>query len=147
MAAGLRAGVGAKLYRNTASWAVPTWDEITAAKDVTLNIEMGLAEVKARLSGVVQHLPTLKTVSVDWNMINDTSIADHNVLRDAHHAGTLVGYAIADDAIATSGTEHYRFDGYLSKFSISQALEEPLMVDCTAVPAYSPNVPLWTDVA
>lgn len=147
MAAGLRAGLSAKLYRNTATWATPTWDEITAAQNVTLNLTMNMAEVKARLSAFVQNLATLKVVGFSFNMINDTSIADHNILRDAHHAGTLVGYAVADDAIATSGTEHYRLEGYLTTFNVTQNLEEAMMVDCAVVPAYSSNVPVWTDVA
>ena len=147
MAAGLRAGLSAKLYRNTATWGTPTWSEITPVKDLTLNLEMSVAEVKARLSAFVQNLTCLKSISVDFNMINDTSIANHGTLRDAFFAGTLVGFAVADDAIATSGTEHFRFEGYVTKWNVTQNLEEAMMVDATLVPAYSSNVPLWTDVA
>ena len=147
MAAGLRSGYAAKLYRNTATWASPVWDEITAVQNVTLNLSKSMAEVKARLSGVVQNIAVLHSISLDFNMIHDTSIADHNVLRDAFIAGTTIGWAVADDAIATSGTDHFRFEGPLSKWDWGQQLEESQMVDCTAVPVYSTNVPLWTDVA
>jgi hypothetical protein len=147
MAAGLRTGYASKLYRNTATWATPTWDEITAAQDVRVGLVMNFAEIKARLSAYVQHLTTLKQADIEFGMLADTSIADYNVIRDAQIAGTLVGLALADDAIATSGTDHWRGEYYFGDFDYTQGLEEGNVVKVTAKLAYSSNVPIWTDVA
>lgn len=148
MAAGLFSGISNKIYRDTAaSWATPTWDEITAAKDVKLTGNLSLAEVKARLSGYMQNLPGIRTVQIKFNMIADSSIADYNILRDAWTNATPLIYAMADQAIATSGADYFKLTAYVSEFSVTQNLEEANMVDVTLDVAYSANVPVWTDVA
>jgi hypothetical protein len=41
----------ARLYRNTADYASPTWAEVTNVKDVTLNLEKGEVDVTTRANG------------------------------------------------------------------------------------------------
>ena len=41
-------GLDAKLYRNTGTFAAPTWDIIGNVKDLTLNLETGEADVSTR---------------------------------------------------------------------------------------------------
>lgn len=148
MAAGLRVGVNQALFYNSATYATPTWVEITAAKDVSLPLDKSMAEVKARLSTWSQNLPAMKTLAIEWDMIADTSLTPYNVLRDAFVNDTLVDLAVCDDAaIATSGADYFRSECYLDKFSVKQGLEEAEMVECSAKRAYSTNAPAWTDVA
>ena len=45
---GIKLGMEAKLYRNTGTYAAPTWVELTNVKDLTLNLEAGEADVTTR---------------------------------------------------------------------------------------------------
>jgi len=47
----LRLGLDARLYRNTGSYASPTWNFVQNVKDLTLNLEVGEADVSTRGTG------------------------------------------------------------------------------------------------
>lgn len=148
MAAGLRVGVNQALFYNSATYGTPTWVEITAAKDVTLNLQKSEAVVKARLSTWEQNLPAIKSLSIEWDMLGDTSLTPFNVIRDAFISDTLVDLAVCDDAaIATSGADYFRSECYIFEFTVEQKLEDAESVKCAAKRAYSTNAPAWTDVA
>lgn len=147
MAAGLASGYSSKLYRNTATWGSPTWDEITAAIDVAVGLSRGKAEVKARSVTFKSTLPLVAESPLTFSMIADTSIADYNILRDAFAASTLLGYAVADQAIATSGADYWKCEYYIYGFNYIQGLEEANRVELELDTAYSSNAPAWVDVA
>ncbi|GAB4138374.1 MAG: hypothetical protein Tsb009_06550 [Planctomycetaceae bacterium] len=44
----IKLGMEAKLYRNTGTYALPTWVEMINVKDLTLNLEAGEADVTTR---------------------------------------------------------------------------------------------------
>ena len=146
MAAGLRVGVNQKLYRNTGTWASPVWNEVTIARDVSLGLSQSKAEIKARLSGYAMTLPGIKSAPLEFDILADTSVDDYNVLRDAFINGTLIGFAVADDAIATVGTDYWKGEYYVHGFALDQKLEDAEMVKVTCDLAYSANVPIWIDV-
>ena len=149
MAAGLRVGVNQALFYNSATYASPTWVEVAAAIDVALDITRTMAEIKARSSIWIGHLPAMAEAPLTFDMIGDTSLTPFNVIRDAVIAGTLVDFAVCDDAaIATSGADYFRADYYLDSFGLKQGLEDGEKVDVKGVLAYSAaHTPAWTDVA
>ena len=78
----IRLGLNAKLYRNTGSYASPTWDEIGNVKDVTLNLESAEADVTVRANnGWRATVPTLKEASVEFEMVWDTEDDDFTAIR------------------------------------------------------------------
>src|SRR5688572_24047788 len=102
-------GLNAKLYRNTATYATPTWDLVTNVKDLTLGLEAGEADLSSRASaGWRERAPTLRDAVVDWGMIWDNTDADFQIFLDAFTAGAAVGIAVMDGAIATTGSEGLR---------------------------------------
>jgi len=139
-------GLTCKGYRNTGSYGSPTWNEITPVRDLNLNLDKGAAEVKARLSTWTQNLPTLKTADLEFGIIADTAIDDYNALRDAYLNDTVVDVAVADGAIATTGTQYFRADYYATGFKRGEPLEEVATVDITMKLAYSSNAPAFTTV-
>ena len=44
----IKLGMEAKLYRNTGTYATPTWVEMLNVKDLTLNLEASEADVTTR---------------------------------------------------------------------------------------------------
>jgi hypothetical protein len=146
MAAGLRCGLDDKLYINSGNHGAPTWIECQLVQDLNLDLEKDKAEIKARLSRWVMTLPTHKKAPVSFKILGDTSDTNYATLRDAFINDTLCDVAIADGAIATSGTEYFRADFYLYGFKKAQPLGEANTADVTMDLAYSLNTPAFTTV-
>lgn len=143
---GLVVGLACKTYRNTGTYGTPVWNEITLARDVTMNLEKNVAEAVARASTWRKKLALIKDFNFDMNMLADTSIDDHDALRDAFLNDTIVDVALADGAIATTGTQYLRADVLITSFTKGQPLEDVSTVDVHADLAYSSNDPAFTTV-
>lgn len=142
----VNAGVSCKLYYNSGTHGSPTWVAVDDAKDVMVNLGMGKAEVKRRGNGWVQTLPTLKTAPITFGMVREVANTPHNTLRDAYLNKTVMDFAVADGAIATTGTQYFRADYYLYAFPINQPLEEAEDINVEADLAVSSNAPAFTTV-
>ena len=138
----VKLGLDAKLYRNSGTYALPTWNEITNAKDVTLNLEAGEADAGRRGSGGWREtLMALKDGSVEFELVYDNADAEFTALKDAFFNGTTVELAVMDGDIATTGTQGLRATMSVVNFSRNEPLEEALTVSVTVTPAPSANPP------
>ena len=122
MAAGLRTGLDAKLYRNTGNYASPVWTLISTVIDLTHNLDKDKAEVKARSSRWVKNLFLHKKGPLDFNIIKDTADTNWATLRDGYINDVIFDMAIADDAIANTGTEYLRADFGIFGFKEGQPI-------------------------
>ena len=140
-------GLDAKLYRNTAVWATPTWSLIDNVMDLTLNVEKGDADVSTRGSGGWrQHAVTLKDGSIEFEMVWDTADAEFTALKDAFFNDTTVECAAMDLLIATSGSQGLHADFNVGDFSRSEALEDALKVSVNLTPARTAYTPEWLEI-
>jgi len=143
----VKLGLDAKLYRNTATFAAPTWNEIKNVKDVTLNLEAGEADVTTRgNNGWRATVATLKDGSVEFEMVWDSADDDFGSIRDAFLNKTALDLAVMDGDIATAGSQGLRASCMITNFSRNEALEEAITVSVTAKPTYSANPPSWLSV-
>jgi predicted secreted protein len=135
-------GLNAKFYRNTGTYATPVWTEVTAIRDLTLADSMSEADVTRRSSGGWREtVATLREASVDFDMVNvqgDTQVAD---MRTAYAARSTVEFAILDGGVAVSGTRGLRSSCQVTKFELSQELENAQMYSVTIKPAPAANPP------
>ncbi len=143
----IRLGLNAKLYRNTGSYASPTWNEIGNVKDVTLNLESAEADVTVRANnGWRATVPTLKDASVEFEMVWDTADEDFQAIRDAYLNNTTLEVLALDGPVSgagSTGNQGLRAVCNVTGFSRSEPLEEALSVSVTVKPAYSANPPTW----
>ena len=143
----IRLGLNAKLYRNTGSYASPTWNEIGNVKDVTLNLESADADVTVRANnGWRATVPTLKDASVEFEMVWDTADEDFQAIRDAYLNNTTLEVLALDGPVSgagSTGNQGLRAVCNVTGFSRSEPLEEALSVSVTVKPAYSANPPTW----
>ena len=143
----VKLGLDAKLFRNTASYATPTWAEITNVRDVTLNLEAGEADVTTRgNNGWRATVATLKDGSIEFEMVWDSDDDDFTAIRDAFLNKTSVEMAVMDGSMATSGSQGLRASFMVTSFSRNEPLEEAITVSVTAKPTYSTNPPEWMTV-
>lgn len=144
---GAKVGLDAKLYRNSGTYAAPTWSELVNAKDVTLNLEAGEADASRRGgNGWRETLMALKDGSVEFELVYDNTDAEFTALKDAFFGGTTVELAVMDGDIATAGTQGLRATMSVVNFSRNEPLEEALTVSVTVKPAPAENPPEWMSV-
>jgi len=143
----IRLGLNAKLYRNTGTYASPTWNEIGNVKDVTLNLESAEADVTVRANnGWRATVPTLKDASIEFEMVWDTADEDFQSIRDAYLNVTTLDVLALDGPVSgagSTGNQGLRAVCNVTGFSRSEPLEEALSVSVTVKPAYSVNPPTW----
>ena len=135
-----RIGLDMKLYRNTGSYAAPMWTEMTNVKDLTRTREASEADVTTRgNSGERAIAQTLRSTTLEFQMVYDPTDADLIAIESAYEDGTVIEFAAADGDIATGGTRYFRFEGQVFTFTQTEALEEAVMVDVTLKPTWAVN--------
>jgi hypothetical protein len=143
----VKLGLDAKLYRNTGTYASPTWNEIKNVKDVTLNLETAEADVTTRgNNGWRATVATLKDGSVEFEMVWDSADDDFGTIRDAFLNKTAVELAVMDGDITVTGTQGLRASYMVMKFSRNEPLEEAITVSVTVKPTYATNAPTWMTI-
>jgi len=128
-------GRSCKLYRNTGTWASPTWSEIDTIRDNTLN--MGGTEVDAsrRASAFKLFLKGLKEISVEGQIIHDMDDTNCEALYDAYHNDTNVEILVLDGAVTTAGSEGVRFEAKVMQYNRSEPLDDLNAADIVMKPA------------
>ncbi len=136
----IKLGMEAKLYYGVAGATATS--ELTNVKDVTLNLESGEADVTTRANaGWRATVGTLKTGSVEFEMIWDSDDAGFTAIKDAYFNNEPIALAILDEA----GGEGLDADFSITSFSRKEALEEAITVSVTAKPTYSTRAPAWVE--
>lgn len=135
-------GLDCKLYRNSATYAVPTWVEMKNVKDLTLNGETAEADVSARKSRFRLRARTLIDLGIDFDYLKDTDdLTNYQALRSAWLGSVDLEFAVADGDITTQGTEYLRFTGGVFKFTENQPLENGVGAAVTVKPTPSAHDP------
>lgn len=144
-------GLEAKFYRNTASYAEPTWNEITHVKDLTLNLEKGETDISVRNTTWRLRRGTLKDANIEFtlqdNKTNSDAQADIDAFRDAFLNNTSIECLVLDGPLTESGAEGLRASMEVFNFTRNENLEEALMYNVTIRPTESSNNPAWADVS
>ena len=145
----IKLGLECKLYRDDSG----TWNEIGNVRDLTINMEMGVADVTTRGgNGWRQNVATLRDGTITFQMVYDTADADFTALQTAFLATTASGreikIAALDGAIPTTSGDPSA-QGLVAfmnvtNFSMPENLEEAVMVDVTLQPSYNSTAPAWT---
>lgn len=144
----IKLGLECKLYRDDSG----TWNEIGNVRDLTINMEMGVADVTTRGgNGWRQNVATLRDGTVTFQMVYDTADADFTALQTAFLATTAaareIKIAAMDGDISTSGTQGLVAFMNVTNFSMPENLEEAVMVDVTLQPSYNSTAPEWSTIS
>jgi len=134
----IKLGMKGKLYYGPAGSRATS--ELRNAKDVTLSLEKGEADVTTRGNeGWRATVGTLKEGSVEFEMLWDTADAGFNAIQQAYFNDTPLAFAILD------GENGHGLDADFAvmNFSRTEALEEAMSVSVTIKPTYSTRAPAW----
>lgn len=153
------AGIDCKAYRNSASWATPTFVEVSNIRDVNLPDEWSTAEFKTRGNRIVRHKRTLRNRSVTLQMEHDPSVAANDanfeVFTDAMYdtsgdAGDgTIELLFLNGSSATSDNQGVRGVWLITKMDEGQPLEDAQLWDIELKPAVvdGGNAVQWYEVA
>jgi len=132
-----------KLYVNSASYASPTWVEITLARDVSDNKETTTVDADCRAMGDWEaELAVSKKMSIDFDMIHDTTNSAWSIISTAYHALSTVDILMLNGPRTTSGSKGMRAVCTVKKFAKSEPLKN-IQVDAVSLaPALNDNVPV-----
>lgn len=140
-------GMNCKAYRNTASYASPTWNEVTNIRDLSLSLEADEADVTTRgNNGWKATVQTLKDSTVEFQMVWDTADADFTAIQSAFLGNTSIEFAFMDGSISTNGSQGLRATMMVTNFSRTENLTEAVMVDVSVKATYADNAPAWYTV-
>lgn len=140
-------GMNCKAYRNTASYASPTWNEIVNVRDLSLSLEADEADVTTRgNNGWKATVQTLKDATVEFQMVWDTADADFTAFQEAFLDNTTIECAFMDGPISTNGQQGLRATFMVTNFSRTENLTEAVMVDVSLKVTYADNAPAWYTV-
>lgn len=117
-----------------------SWTELTNVRDVTINSEDTEVDVTTRASGghraVVQGL---RTYTIEFEMVWDTSDTGFNALRDAFLNRTAIGIK-AFELAAGQGPQ---FDGVVLTMTRNEPLDDVDTASITVKPTRSATAPSW----
>lgn len=132
----IKIGNDLKLYYNTGTVASPTWGEIKQVGDVTLDLNVGEAEVDLRESTWLLNLPTKLSTSLNIALASNPGGTIFDILRGYFLNRTVKQYAIASGPIATSGTNYFKCAWFISAFPWAQPTQEMSSHDMVLSPGY-----------
>lgn len=115
--------------------AVPTWQEITDAENVTLSMTKQEASINNRASKNEKLLSGNKVREISFTITYDPADAQYETLRDAFENDTLIAIAAMDGNIATSGSEGLQMDVEVVQFNRQEPQNGPITVDVTVKPS------------
>jgi predicted secreted protein len=139
----IKQGDQMKLYYCEAGiGGTPVWTEVAIVKDVTYDDSKSEIDVTTRAAGRwKQTISGMREAAIEFEILWDAAVAGFLALQDAYNDDALIGLAVADGAIATSGTHYFMADCEILKFARSEPLDGVVTVSVTAKPTYSANTP------
>jgi TP901-1 family phage major tail protein len=126
-------GMNAKIYQGTTGGEVTALAEMSNVKDVTVSMESGDADVTTRAnSGWRGTAPTLRTLSVEWEMVWKPGDTGFDAIKTAFLTAATLELAVLDGDKATTGSQGPKGTFAITGFSRKEALEEAITVSVTA---------------
>lgn len=134
-----RMSLDGKLYYGTAGSQAAT--ELTNVQDVTLTLEKAMADTSRRAgAGWETSKGTLKSMSIEFTMIDDSTDAALAAIKDAWLNNTLLAF-YAKDAASGEGPDA---DFDVVTFNRNEALREAITYSVTIKAAYDTRAPTWS---
>ena len=144
MAYQVKLGMEGRLYINDGSYEVPTWTQMGNAKDVTINLEKGDADVTTRdNNGWRASVGTLKDGGIEFDALWLSKHLGFRRIKRAYFRGTPIEIAAMDGDISKPGVEGLRATVAVMNLSRAEPLEEGISASVSMKPTVSDHAPIW----
>lgn len=132
-------GLDCYVYRNTATYASPTWSIVNPVIEVTIDSSVGTIDASNRNSTYRLMLAGLLEWSATIKFNKDKDDTDFVALETAANGRTNVDLLILDGVRTSTSSTGFRVQGFFSSWNESQPLEGAIEIDATIVPAAVSN--------
>ena len=139
-------GFDGKIYRNTATYATPTWVEVTAFENVNVNFGFGQAESNSRDSQFERYKLGTAKAPVTARLKTKAGNADYEAIMDAFALGTVLDLLILDGSKDTVGSRGIRAEYHVFDNPQDQSMGTRLYNALQLLPADTDNPPKWAKV-
>ncbi|MBX3444257.1 MAG: hypothetical protein KF774_17780 [Planctomyces sp.] len=143
----MQMGFKCHIYRNTGTYGSPTWSLFDEVTEVTLNLEMGEADVTTRAdNGFTTTEPSLQESSLEFEIKADHANTNFVAIRNAFLQRTALDMQALDGLLATEGSQGLRARWKVFSFTRNETLEEAVTYSVTMRPCKDPNPPVWVEI-
>ena len=144
---GRKFGWECKLYRNTATYAAPTWNEVAHAEGVTPGNVYGEEDVSRRAEGREKMVvPTQMAREVKFSMLADADDEDYAAFRTAYEGPTPIEVMVLDGDAETPGSYGFRATMAVMGFEEAQPVNNIVRTQITLKPTLADNPPEWVEI-
>ena len=128
-----------RIYRNTNTFASPSWTAVTERKDISLTITKDEIESLRDGSEFKEYLKGYKDMAVSFGIKYTRNNANHVAFRTDFFLDTDAHFdlLILDGAVTTSGAQGIRMVCALFQFDHAAALTEESEVELSFKPTYA----------
>lgn len=142
--AGMKLGIRSKIYyRSAGNFASPTWTEISAFRDLTVNAQWDTTDAPDRSTVVKGMAKTLLDLGVSGTLKCSDTATTYGAVVDALLSPTSsLDVMVLDGASGTNGVRGYRYDALVTQGNQDQAIQNALYLDVNLVPnGFADNAP------
>ena len=138
----LRFGADSKLYRNSAVYAGPVWNETKNVNEsLDCDVQWTKANATRRGTKIIMQEPTLAGITLSWKMLEDLGDANFLAFRAANYAKTVVDLLICSGVYTVAGETYLRCEYKITGFKKGETVDGINTYEITAEPCYSNNDP------
>lgn len=131
-------GAQCSFCENTGTTETPVWSEIKLARDLTANDSMDQVDVSNRGSLFKLYVPGLRDVSIDIQVLSDSSDTRVAALATSYTTRAAKEYAVLDGKPA-GPAKGIRLTGYLYNKTDAQPLADAATTQYTLKPSEAPE--------
>jgi hypothetical protein len=129
-------GFNCKLYRNTATFGSPSWDEVTIIREVKVMNKRDKSEATTRGDAVRTYGVGRSDLSITFKLKDDNTHADYVAIRDAFLDASDLDLWAMDGTLGAAGTaEGPRGDWKVVGFDRNEDDEGVVFFDIECVPS------------
>jgi hypothetical protein len=120
-------GILSKAYRNTGTYGTPVWTEVTAFRDVTLNVDWDKVEAASRASRVKKQAKTQVAVAASGSIkVSDTDTGYIAIWESMVGVTQNIDMMFLNGDSTTTGVRGFRFDALVTKGDEDQGIGNAL---------------------
>lgn len=134
-------GIKCKLYYNSATYASPTWVELTLVRDCQVNFGWDEGEGTTRASRVKMFANTVANLEITGSIRTEVADTGYLKLRDAAISDLSVDIMVLNDALTVNDTDGFRFDAKVGNWAEAQGPGDVAYKQFALKPIPSANLP------
>jgi hypothetical protein len=133
----VKLAIKAKIYRNTGTFASPTWVAINNVRDANMGAAWDKGDAAVRATRVKIYAPTQVDLAANCVVRCDDADAGYGALDDASISSATLDLLILDGPITVEGTRGWRGAFHISNTGQDQSIGSVLYKNFDIFPGFS----------